>query len=118
VAKPCDVTRFLSLETVLGVSFPNNPMTIRRGSVDEDEDDDDDEDVEGKPLISTKMRSVTSASSVEEAAAATAASGKPYKPAARIAGATIQFCRINLLLDDEKDTADLSDDVLIGSAPL
>mgnify|MGYP002809450574 CR=1 FL=1 len=69
-------------------------------------------------MISTKMRSVTSASSVEEAADAAAAVGNPYKPMARIAGAAAQFCRINLLLDDGKDTADRSDDVSIGSAPL
>ena len=99
---------------MLGASFPNNPMTIRRGSVDDDEEEEDDE---GKPLISTKMRSVTSASSVEVAGAATAAVGNPYKPKARIAGATTQFCRSNLL-DDDKDTVDLSDDVSVGSATL
>jgi hypothetical protein len=100
---------------VLGESFPNNPMTIRRGSVDDEEEKEDDE---GKPLISTKIRSVISESSVEEAtAAATAAVGNPCKPMARIAGATTQFCRSNLR-DDVKDTADLSDDASIGGAPL
>jgi ApbE superfamily uncharacterized protein (UPF0280 family) len=95
-------------------------MTMRRGSVDDDDDDEEDDDDEGNPLISTKMRSVTSASSVEEAAAAaaaTAAVGNPYKPMARIAGTITQFCRSDLL-DNGRDTADLSDDGSIGSAPL